>query len=140
MPRASSGLSWSIRSWVDRHKESSLYRWQQVVILHPDLYLPYGVLSLGELRWSIGLEEATLVRLSQIREDTSDPHAGDNLEQAEQARAARLFELRASAARIATIGEYYALQARTTEATYGGIAFGIIGTALIVLAFAWPLK
>ena len=140
MPRASSGLSWSIRSWVDRHRGSSLYRWQQVVILHPDLYLPCGVLSLGELRWSIGLEEATLVRLSQIREDTSDPHAGDNLEQAEQARAARLFELRASAARIATIGEYYALQARTTEATYGGIAFGIIGTALIVLAFAWPLK
>ncbi len=139
--RASSGLSWPIRSWVKRHKEASLYRWKQIVESHPDLYLPPGVLSLGELRWSIGLEEATLVRLSQIREDTSgDSHAAEHFEQAEEARAARLLELRTAAAGIATIGEYYALQARSTEATYGGIAFGIIGTALIVLAFAWPLK
>jgi hypothetical protein len=138
--RASSGLSWSVRSWVDRHKENSLRRWKQTVESHRDLYLPCGVPSLGELRWSIGLEEATLVRLSQIREDTSNPKVAENLGQAKEARAARLLELRAAAARITTIGEYHALQARSTEATNGGIAFGIIGTALIVLAFAWPLK
>jgi hypothetical protein len=140
MARPSSGLGFPIRSWVDRHKENSLDRWKQIVESHPDLYLPYGVLSLGELRWSIGLEEATLVRLSRIKEDISDPDAAENLVYAEEARAARLLELRTAAARITAIGEYYALQARTTEATYGGIAFGIIGTALIVLAFAWPLK
>jgi hypothetical protein len=138
--RASNGRSQSIRFWVDRHKENSLHRWKHTVESHPDLYLPCGVQSLEEVRWSIRLEQATLVRLSQIREDTADPDAADELKQAEEARTARLLELRTAAARITTIGEYYALQARSTEATYGGIASGIIGTALIVLAFAWPLK
>ena len=80
------------------------------------------------------------MRLSQVREDTSVPNIVGNLKHAKEARAARLLELRAAAARITTIGEYYALQARSIEATYGGVTFGIFGTALIVLAFAWPLK
>jgi hypothetical protein len=91
-------------------------------------------------RWSIGLEEATLVQLSQTTEDTSDPSVAESLKHAKEARIARLLELRTAAARVTTIGEYYALQARSVEATYGGVAFGILGTALIVLAFAWPLK
>jgi hypothetical protein len=138
--RATSSLSWPIRSWVDRHKENSLHHWKETVESHPDLYLPCGVPSLGELRWSIGLEAATLVRLSQSKEDTSDPDAAQSIARAEEARVARLLELRTAAARITTIGEYFALQARSTEATYGGITFGVIGTALIVLSFAWPLK
>jgi hypothetical protein len=138
--QTSDGFSWSIRSWVTRHKKNSLRRWAQIVNSHPDLYLPCDVPSLGELRWSIGLEEATLVRLSQFREDTSDLNVVGILKRAKEARAARLLELRAAAARITTIGEYYALQARSVEATYGGVTFGILGTALIVLAFAWPLK
>jgi len=39
---------------------------------------------------------------------------------------------------IATIGEYYKLRNRSTWATYGGVALGLIGTAAIVAAFAWP--
>jgi hypothetical protein len=138
--QAPSGHSRSIRSWINRHKEKALYRWKSTVESHQDLYLPCGVPSLGELRWSIGLEEATLVELSRIKANTSDPDAAGRLRHAEEARAARLLELRTAAARITTVGEYHALQARSTEATYGGTAFGIIGTALIVLAFAWPLK
>ena len=56
---------------------------------------------------------------------------------AQTARAARLLELRTAATQIATVGEYYALRARSTRATYVGIVCGLAGTA-IVLAFAWP--
>jgi len=60
------------------------------------------------------------------------------LSEAQAARAARLVDLRNAAARITTIGEYYALRARSTWATYGGILCGLIGTAAIIAAFAWP--
>ena len=79
-----------IRFWANRYRKNSLRRWKQIVESHQDLYLPYGVPSLGELRWSIGLEEATLVQLSRKMEDPSDQGAADRL--------------------ITAIGEYYALQ------------------------------
>jgi hypothetical protein len=47
-------------------------------------------------------------------------------------------ELRTAGARIATVGEYYRLRARSTRATYIGVFSGLAGTAAIVAAFAWP--
>jgi len=126
-------------SWFKRYEGSAVYRWKQTVESHQDLYLPCGVTSLGELRWSINLEEKTLVQLSRCSEDIADPGAAERLRSAQEARSARLLELRTAAARITAVAEYYALQARSTQARNGGTAFGFIGTALIVLAFAWPL-
>ena len=125
---------------MSRHEKSALGRWKHKVESHRDLYLPSGVSSLQELRWSIGLEEATLVQLTRCGENTADKPAADRVVSAREARAARLLELRAAAALITSVGEYYALQARSTQARNGGTAFGFLGTALIVLAFAWPLK
>jgi len=122
-------------SWFNRREKDALCRWKYKVESHQDLYLPCGVISLGDLRWSIGLEEATLVQLSRCSEDTADPADAEGLRSAQEARAARLLELRTAAARITAVGEYYALQARSTQARYGGTAFGFLGTALIV----WPL-
>jgi hypothetical protein len=51
---------------------------------------------------------------------------------------ARLRELRAAAAMIATVGEYYALRYRSSWATYRGILFGLLGTAATAAAFTWP--
>lgn len=119
---------------------SPLYRWRHAVESHQDLYLPCAVASLEELRLSISLEEATLVELARVRERTPSPPASDNLSDAIAARAARLLELRVAASRIATIGEYYGLRARSTLATYGGVICGVLATAAIALAFAWPIK
>ena len=43
-------------------------------------------------------------------------------------------------ARIATVGEYYKLRHRSSWATYAGVLCGLLGTAAIVAAFAWPLS
>jgi hypothetical protein len=138
--RPTNGLGRFMPAWIYRHKESSLYRWKRIVESHPDLYLPCGVDSVDELRSFIRLEEATLVALSVTKEDTTRTGADNLVGSAQTAGAARLLELRTAAARITAIGEYYALRARSVQATYGGTTFGIIGTALIVLAFAWPLR
>lgn len=119
--------------------ESPLYRWRRTVETHQDLYLPCAVTSLIGLRRSITLEEATLVALARARESAQDAATGDNQRGAQDARAARLLELRIAAARVAAVGEYYALRARSTQATYGGVTCGVLATAAIVLAFAWPL-
>jgi hypothetical protein len=37
-----------------------------------------------------------------------------------------------------TIGEYYKLRARSIRATNCGVLTGLLGTAAIVAAFAWP--
>ena len=55
------------------------------------------------------------------------------------ARTARLLELRIAATKIVTVGEFYKLRTRSARSTYGGIACGLIGTAAIVAAFAWPI-
>ena len=87
----------------------------------------------------IKLEQATLVQLSRCGEDTTDDAEAERLRSAQEARAARLLELRTAAARITAIGEYVAIQVRSTQARDAGTAFAFLGTALIVLAFAWPL-
>ena len=138
--RPAKGLGGFAPTWIYRHKESSLYRWKQIVQSHPDLYLPCGVDSVDELRSFIRLEEATLVELSLTKEDPTRPDRGDLVKSAQNASAARLLELRTAATQIIAVGEYYALRARSIQATYGGTTFGIIGTALIVLAFAWPSR
>jgi hypothetical protein len=55
-------------------------------------------------------------------------------------RAARLYELRAAGASIVTLGAYYNVRARSTVATYGGVALSFLGVILVVAAVAWPIK
>ena len=105
-----------------------------------DLYLPCGVQHLTSLRQSMIIEEVTLQALARARASARDHEASTMLRQAQTARAARLLELRTAGARIATVGEYYRLRARSTRATYGGVVSGVLGTAAIVAAFAWPMN
>ena len=79
------------------------------------------------------------MQLTRCAEGIADQGAAERLKSAQEARAARLLELRAAAARITAVGEYYAVQARSTLARYAGTVFGFLGTAFIVLSFAWPL-
>ena len=115
-----------------------LYKWQHIVEAEQDLYLPPGITSLTGLRQSMIIEEITLMALADARATAHDQEAGQKLRDAQTARAARLMELRTAAAMIATIGEYYKLRERSTWATYGGVLLGLLGTAAIVAAFAWP--
>jgi len=84
------------------------------------------------------IEKMTLVALAVAQEKPTGRKMAGELQEAQAARAARLMELRSAAARITTIGEYYALRSRKTWATYGGILCGLIGAAAIIAAFAWP--
>jgi hypothetical protein len=118
--------------------QQSLSKWREIVESEEDLYLPCGVTSLTSLRQSMILEEVTLGALARARASAHDQPTSQILCQAQAARSARLVELRTAAARIATIGEYYKLRARSTRATYGGVLFGLIGTTAIIMAFAWP--
>ena len=81
------------------------------------------------------VEEATLMALAHAL--PAGEEAGV-VRQAQDARAARLKELREAATRVATIGEFYRIRYRSTWATYGGLLCGLFGTAAIVAAFAWP--
>jgi hypothetical protein len=38
------------------------------------------------------------------------------------------------------MGAFYRTRARSTQAMYGGVAFGLAGIIAIVAAAAWPLK
>jgi hypothetical protein len=116
----------------------ALRRWQLTVESHQDLYLPCGVRCLTSLRQSMIIEKMTLIALAMAYEQAAGHKVRDDLHEAEAARALRLAELRSAAARITTIGEYYALKSRSTWATYGGSLCGLIGTASIIAAFAWP--
>jgi len=140
LPEAARVLPKRLRQyWADHCVlENSLCRWKQTVESHQDLYLPCGVTSLADLRQFMAIEEVTLTRLAQLTEP-SNRAARKRLSLAQTARAARLLELRTAATQVATVGEYYALRARSTRATYGGIVCGLLGTAAIVLAFMWPL-
>jgi hypothetical protein len=72
----------------------------------------------------MAIEEVTLTRLAHATEGAPGYDAGSTLSRAQEARAARLLELRTAATNIATVGEYYAVRARNTRATYGGIICG----------------
>ena len=140
LPEAARALPSRLRQYWAGHcgLENSLYRWKKTVESHEDLYLPCGVASLVDLRQSMAIEEVTLTRLAQLVESVSNRATRRRLSRAQTARAARLLELRVAAAQVTAVGEYYALRARSTRATYGGIVCGLLGTAAIVLAFAWP--
>ena len=118
--------------------QQSLSKWRKIIESEEDLYLPCGVTSLTSLRQSMILEEVTLGALARARASAHDQPTSQILCQAQAARSARLVELRTAAARIATIGEYYKLRARSTRAAYGGVLFGLIGTTAIIMAFVWP--
>jgi hypothetical protein len=134
------GLRARLRSLVRKHMpyshamESPLYRWQHTILAHPDLYLPCGVYSLVALRQLMIVEEITLVALSCASEDASDEAARENIAGAQAARAARLYELRAAASNIVTVGMYYIVRARSTRATYLGVASGLTGIVAIITA------
>jgi hypothetical protein len=133
----------SLLTWLLRRRyitQRPLYRWRERVQSHKDLYLPCGVSTLTELRSAMALEEETLVELVAAGENAIDKHAADSLAKAQAARAARLLELRTAAAGIISVGEYYVLRARSTQATYGGTILGLLGAVAIVLAFTWPLS
>jgi hypothetical protein len=117
-----------------------LSKWRETVESHEDLYLPCRVKGLTSLRQSMIIEEATLMALARARADNPDEQTSKRLREAQTARTVRLWELRTAAAQIVTIGEYYKLRARSTRATYGGILCGLIGSAAIIAAFAWPLS
>jgi hypothetical protein len=117
-----------------------LSKWRETVESHEDLYLPCGVKCLTSLRQSMIIEEATLMALARAQGYEPDEQTSKRLHKAQTARTVRLQELRTAAAQIVTIGEYYKLRARSTRATYGGILCGLIGSAAIIAAFAWPLS
>lgn len=121
-----------------RLPQSPLYKWQQTVEEEQDLYLPAGVSCLTGLRQSMIVEQVTLMALADAEATARDHKASLKLCEAQAPRAARLMELRVAATRIATIGEYYKLRGRSTWATYGGVFLGLLGTAVLVAAFAWP--
>jgi hypothetical protein len=124
------------RGWLP---PGPLYRWRRTVESQQDLYLPCGVSSLIALRQSMIVEEVTLMALAQAKADARDQLASERLCDAQRARATRLTQLRVAAARIASVGEYYNLRERSSWATYAGVLFGLLGTAAIVAAFAWPV-
>jgi hypothetical protein len=84
------------------------------------------------------IEEVTLIALAHTTARVKVVEEANRLRQAQDARAARLKELRDAAARVATIGEFYRVRYRSSMATYGGLICGLLGTAAIVAAFAWP--
>lgn len=118
---------------------SPYYRWKTMVSAHPDLYLPCQVGDLPTLRESITVEEITLMVLVRATEHVNDA-TRKKLEHARAARAARLYEVRAAAASIVTIGVFYAVRARSTWATLGGAAFGLLGLILVIAAVTGPIK
>jgi hypothetical protein len=115
-----------------------LSKWREIVESEEDLYLPCGVKCLTSLRQSMIIEEVTLGALARAQACARNQSTSQILCHAQAARSARLVELRTACSRIATIGEYYKLRARSTRATYGGAFSGLIGTAAIVVAFVWP--
>lgn len=91
------------------------------------------------------IEEVTLGALARALASAREEPTSQILcqAQAQAARSsrlgsARLVELRTACARIAPVGGYYKLRARSTRATYGGFLSGLIGAIAIVMAFAWP--
>jgi len=122
--------------WLPR---SALYKWRAEIESQQDLYLPCGVKCLTSLRQSMRIEELTLVALSCAAAAAGDQASREKLCEAQAARATRLRELRTTAAMVVTVGEYYKLRQRSSWATYGGVLCGLMGTAAIVTAFAWPL-
>jgi hypothetical protein len=124
------------RRWLP---QTPLYKWRRMIESHQDLYLPCGVNGLTSLRMAMIIEEVTLMALACALATAGDQATRDKLCEARGARAARLRDLRSTAAMVATVGEYYALRRRSSRATYGGVLCGLLGTAAIVSAFAWPL-
>lgn len=118
--------------WTTR---GAWYRWQRVVQEHADIYLPCGVPSLTTLRQLLVVEETTLMALADARESVRDDDQLSKVAQkAYTARVARLHELRAAAASIVAIGNFYVVRMRSNWSTYGGAFFGLAGLALILKA------
>ena len=118
---------------------SALGRGRDIVESHEDLYLPCGVKCLTRLRQSMIIEKMTLMALAKAKESGEHHGMRKELEEAQEARAIRLTELRHAAAQVAVIGGYYKLRARSTRATYGGIFLTLAGIAAILIAFTWPM-
>jgi hypothetical protein len=139
------GLATTVRKLFRRNKpdshflENPLHQWRRTVTAHKDLYLPCRVNSLRDLRHAMEDEEETLRQLADAANHPGGELTGDLLAKVQAARVARLLELRMAAARITSVGEGYVLRARCTVAMYGASITGLLGTAAIILAFAWPI-
>jgi hypothetical protein len=123
---------------ADRTGNEPLRAWKAIVEAQQDLYLPCGIKCLTSLRQSMIIEEATLIALAHTAAAAGDAAESARIGQAQIIRSARLRELRDAAARVATIGEFYRVQHRSTLATNLGLPCGLAGTVLIVLAFVLP--
>ncbi len=125
--------------WPRDHAfESALYRWKHTILRHPDLYLPCGVYTLFDLRRLMIVEEVTLMALSKAREICASDELRRAVGDAQNARAARLHELRAAAAMVVTVGMYHNVRARSIVATLAGSTLGFLGIIAIIAAVAWP--
>jgi hypothetical protein len=123
---------------VQTARRGPLRKWRDIVEQQQDLYLPCGVKCLTSLRQSMIIEEVTLIALAHTAVTAAGEAEATRIRQAQVVRSARLRELRDAAARVATIGEFYRVRHRSTWATYAGLPCGLIGTMMVVLAFAWP--
>ena len=135
--KASRGLLGALRmgSWSP---EGALYKWKQDIQKHSDLYLPIGVDSLAALRRLMIVEEVTLVAIARAEQNASGTAARKLLGKARVARAARLHELRATAASVVSLGVYYQVKRSSKIASYLGATFGFLGVIAIITAVAWP--
>jgi hypothetical protein len=84
------------------------------------------------------IEEITLIALAHGAADVTHSDETPRIRDTQDARAARLKELRDAAARVATIGEFYPVRYSNTLATYAGATCAFLGTLTIVSLFAWP--
>jgi hypothetical protein len=131
---AEKGTRW----WPLGVSKGSLLRWKKQVESQQDLYLPCGVKCLTSLRQSMIIEEVTLIALAHAAAEVGGDELCAKIRQTQEARKARLKELRDAAARVATIGEFYRVRFRSTCATSYGLLCGLFGTGAIVAAFSWP--
>ncbi|MFF5079235.1 hypothetical protein ACFY36_19425 [Actinoplanes sp. NPDC000266] len=120
------------------HQSLPLRRWKDTVESQQDLYLPCGVKCLVSLRQSMIIEEITLIALAHAVVKTTEEAEINKIRSTQEARAARLKELRDAAARVATIGEFYRVRYNSTFATYAGVTLAVLGTLAIVGFFTWP--
>jgi hypothetical protein len=128
------------KGWRRVLPRNPLSYWKHTVETQQDLWLPSGVKCLTTLRQAMIVDELTLMALScAVTHSRVTAKDIGTIREAQAVRVARLHEFRQAAARIVEIGEFYRLRRRSDWAIYLGGTLGIIGTILIIVAFAWPV-
>lgn len=124
---------------IQNSVQGPLRKWREMIEEEQDLYLPCGVRCLTTLRQAMLVDELTLNALAlAINKTQSEADTCSLLTKALKGRMARLSELRATAAHIVTVADFYQLQLRSRQAAWVGTFLGVTGSALIIAAFASP--